>query len=139
MLPCPLAFTPSTRSVIVLYDMSALGPRIRSLRESLGWSLTDLAARTGFDPANLSRMERGEGNPRLSTLERLAGALGCRVDLAQPARQTLATVTQRAERGRQRLAAAATASPSPWQRIAWKAARGDDVAIEAAALALAGE
>jgi transcriptional regulator with XRE-family HTH domain len=119
--------------------MSALGPRIRSLRESRGWNLTDLAARTGLDPANLSRLERGEGNPRLSTLERLADALGCRVNLVQPTLQTLATVTQRADRGRQRLAAAATASPSPWQRIAWKAARGDDVAIEAAALALVGK
>jgi transcriptional regulator with XRE-family HTH domain len=118
--------------------MSALGPRIRSLRESRGWSLVDLAARTGLDPANLSRLERGEGDPRLSTLERVAAALGHRIDLTTPAQQTLAEVVLRAQRGRRRLAEAATASPDPWQRIAWKVTRGDDVAAEAAALAQAG-
>jgi ribosome-binding protein aMBF1 (putative translation factor) len=55
---------------------------IRREREALGVSLEQLAARSGIDVATLSRLESGQGfNPSISTLFRLASALGKRLTL----------------------------------------------------------
>ena len=49
--------------------------RIRQLRERKGVSLRELARLSGVGAATLSRIESGEGNPRLTTLVRLAEVL----------------------------------------------------------------
>lgn len=50
---------------------------LKAERESRGWSLADLEARTGIDRATLSRFETGVcGNPTIATLNRYASALG---------------------------------------------------------------
>lgn len=60
-----------------------IGTRIRQEREGRGWSLAELARRTGIQPPNLSRLENGKHVPSLDTLQRVADALGVRVaDLA---------------------------------------------------------
>jgi DNA-binding Xre family transcriptional regulator/CheY-like chemotaxis protein len=56
-----------------------IAARIRKEREARGWSLGDLARRTGMQRPNLSRLESGRHVPSLETLERLAEALGVRV------------------------------------------------------------
>lgn len=53
--------------------------RIRQEREARGWSLGELAQRTGMQVPNLSRLESGKHLPSLETLERVADALGVRV------------------------------------------------------------
>jgi transcriptional regulator with XRE-family HTH domain len=53
-----------------------LGARIRIERENRGWSLTDLAQRSGVSRAMINKVERGEASPTASLLDRLAGAFG---------------------------------------------------------------
>ena len=48
---------------------------IRRLRESKGMSLSALARRSSVAKATLSAIEHGDGNPTISTLQSLAGAL----------------------------------------------------------------
>ena len=52
---------------------------IRALRDALGMSSTELAARMGVSQSRIPEIERGEtsGSLRLSTLERAADALDC--------------------------------------------------------------
>jgi transcriptional regulator with XRE-family HTH domain len=51
-----------------------LARRLRLEREARGWSLADLAARSGVAKASISRVERGEMSPTAALLVRLAGA-----------------------------------------------------------------
>lgn len=55
---------------------SALASRLRQERESRGWSLADLAARSGVSRAMVSKIERGEASPTAALLGRLAPAFG---------------------------------------------------------------
>ncbi|WP_029352551.1 XRE family transcriptional regulator [Bosea sp. 117] len=73
-----------------------LARRLRLERDARGWSLADLAARSGVSKATISKIERGEMSPTAVTLVRLAGAF----DL------TLAGLLLRAEGG-ERLSRAA--------------------------------
>lgn len=51
-----------------------IGARIRIERESRGWSLTDLAERSGVSRAMIHKVERGESSPTATLLGRLSGA-----------------------------------------------------------------
>lgn len=53
----------------------AIGQRIRALREERGYSLDELAARTGFDADLLARIEKQEIHPQLGTVIKLSKAL----------------------------------------------------------------
>lgn len=53
-----------------------IGPRIREIRESLGLTQIELAARSGIGQTVLSKYERGLREPPLSQLERIARGLG---------------------------------------------------------------
>jgi len=53
-----------------------IGARIRALREEQGHSLRSLAELCGLSFNAISRVERGENSPTVSTLHRLATALG---------------------------------------------------------------
>ena len=57
-----------------------LGNRIARLRRALGWNQSDLAARVGCKPAQISKYERNAYEPGLSTLSRLAAAFGTSTD-----------------------------------------------------------
>ena len=61
--------------------------RLRGERESRGWSLADLAARSGVSKAMISKVEREEASPTAAILGRLSGAF----------QLTLATLLARAE------------------------------------------
>jgi transcriptional regulator with XRE-family HTH domain len=52
-----------------------VGIRLRSFRERRGWSLRVLAERCGLSINAISRIERGENSPTVSSLHRLATAL----------------------------------------------------------------
>jgi transcriptional regulator with XRE-family HTH domain len=64
-----------------------IGGRIRTERLERGWSLTDLAERSGVSRAMINKVERGESSPTASLLGRLSGAFGL----------TLSTLLARAE------------------------------------------
>jgi transcriptional regulator with XRE-family HTH domain len=57
-------------------DGAALARRIRSERETKGWSLAALAERADVSKAMLSKIERGEASPTAATLSRIATAYG---------------------------------------------------------------
>jgi transcriptional regulator with XRE-family HTH domain len=62
-----------------LYDATAVGPRVRALREAMGLSLRELALRCGVSSAMLSQVERGETSPTLQVAARIAGGLELRL------------------------------------------------------------
>jgi transcriptional regulator with XRE-family HTH domain len=84
-------------STIVDDAETRLAHSIRQEREARGWSLADLAERSGVSRASISKIERGEASPTAVILVRLSGAF----DL------TLAGLLARAEGGSERLSRAA--------------------------------
>lgn len=54
---------------------SAVGFRVRALREAMGFSLRDLAERSGVSAPMLSQVERGETSPTLAVAEKIAAGL----------------------------------------------------------------
>lgn len=65
----------------------SLAARLRAEREARGWSLSDLAVRSGVSRAMISKVERAEASPTAALLGRLSGAFGI----------TLSTLLARAE------------------------------------------
>ena len=51
------------------------------MREKHGWSQRDLAERAGMKQPQLARLETGQVEPRLDTLQRLAKAMGRRLTI----------------------------------------------------------
>ena len=76
---------------------ATLAARIRIERETRGWSLAQLAARSAVSKAMISKIERGAASPTATLLGRLSGAFSL----------TLSTLLARAELGGSRLLRAA--------------------------------
>jgi transcriptional regulator with XRE-family HTH domain len=53
---------------------AALAARIRLERQTRGWSLAELAGRSGVSKAMISKIERGAASPTAALLGRLSGA-----------------------------------------------------------------
>ena len=78
-------------------DLEArLAGRLKTERETRGWSLADLAQRSGVSKAMISKIERGEASPTAALLGLLSGAFGL----------TLSALLARAEGAKSRLARA---------------------------------
>jgi len=84
-------------STIIDETGTRIAHRLRLERDARGWSLADLATRSGVSKATISKIEREEMSPTAVILVRLAGAF----DL------TLAGLLLRAEGERDRLSRAA--------------------------------
>jgi transcriptional regulator with XRE-family HTH domain len=54
----------------------AIAERVKLERDTRGWSLAELAARSGVSKAMISKIERCEASPTASVLGRLSGAFG---------------------------------------------------------------
>ena len=69
------------KNPIVKSEYEALGPEYEVIKTIIrqrikrGWSQTDLAEAIGSRQPVISRLEQGEGNPSLQTLQRIAKAL----------------------------------------------------------------
>jgi transcriptional regulator with XRE-family HTH domain len=61
-----------------------IGDRIRALRDGKGWFQKDLAKAARLPVRTIGRIERGEVDVRLSTLHRIAKALGQPLDSLIP-------------------------------------------------------
>jgi len=59
--------------------ITAVGPRVKALREAEGMSLRDLAERSGVSAPMLSQVERGETSPTLHVAARIASGLQLRL------------------------------------------------------------
>ncbi|MCH8992237.1 MAG: helix-turn-helix transcriptional regulator [Acidobacteria bacterium] len=60
----------------------AFGRRVRELRKKLGFSQEELAHRAGLHYTYVGGIERGERNPALVNIGKIAAALG--VSVAEP-------------------------------------------------------
>lgn len=60
--------------------LTAVGPRLRALRQQHGTTLTDLAESTGISLSTLSRLESGQRRPTLELLLPLARAYRVQLD-----------------------------------------------------------
>lgn len=56
--------------------LAEIGNNIRTIRMGQGLSLEELSGRCGIDAAPLSKLERGESNATVQTLDRVAKGLG---------------------------------------------------------------
>ncbi len=54
---------------------------LKSARANADISQSELSFRTGIDQSDISKLERGIGNPSVGTLERLAKAMGMKLDI----------------------------------------------------------
>jgi transcriptional regulator with XRE-family HTH domain len=83
-----------------LYDATAVGPRVRALRDAMGLSLRELAVRCGVSSAMLSQVERGETSPTLAVASRIAAGLELRLSqLLRLDESGSVTVVRAGERG----------------------------------------
>lgn len=55
--------------------MGALGKNLRAARERLGLTQEQVAERSGVQAGEVSRIETGKRDPKVSTVERLAKAV----------------------------------------------------------------
>jgi ribosome-binding protein aMBF1 (putative translation factor) len=74
--------TKTLKNSVVKAEYDALAPEYEVVktiireRTKRGWSQTELAEAIGSKQPVISRLERGEGNPSLQTLHKIANALG---------------------------------------------------------------
>jgi len=57
-----------------------VGRNIKRLRRDLGLTQGDLATKSGIKIGHISKLERNESDPKLSTITKLINALGCSAD-----------------------------------------------------------
>ena len=78
-------------------DPLVFGQRLRHLRRRSGMTLDALSQAVGRPPSFLSQLENGHREPRLSTVNQLAAALGCRpadlLEATAPSRRAELEVT----------------------------------------------
>lgn len=67
----------------VFKPLYKLAVQLAQLREKRGLSQSELARQTGVNQAEISRIERGSGNPTERTLLRLADALNADLQLVE--------------------------------------------------------
>ena len=56
--------------------MATLGEALSELRKSKGMTIDDLARESKVNRQVIMQIERGEGNPVITTIEKLSNALG---------------------------------------------------------------
>ncbi len=71
-----LADLPDNTNVAVAGILVQIGNNIRTIRMGQGLSLEELSGRCGIGAAPLSKLERGESNATIQTLDRVAKGLG---------------------------------------------------------------
>jgi transcriptional regulator with XRE-family HTH domain len=96
-----LARSQPAETVRLAVPPTAIGPRIRALREAMDLSLRDLAERSGVSAPMLSQVERGETSPTLQVAARIAAGLELRLSQLLRLDEDGAVAVVRAGEGRQ--------------------------------------
>ena len=66
---------PAVAAASAAEPLTAIGTRVRALRDAMSLSLRDLAERSGVSAPMLSQVERGETSPTLAVAARIAAGL----------------------------------------------------------------
>ena len=101
-------------------------------------SLTDVSMSTGVSRAQISLIENGKADPRVSTVVKLLSCYDSGLaDLEPnpPKTLTIDDIMARAERGARVLEQVGLGPSDPLARLDWKAQRDEDVEAERQALA----
>ena len=78
----------ATRAFEAYGEHFRLARQLIVIRKQLGWTQQQLAKVSGVQQSEISRIERGQGNPTYSTLEALARAANMTVTLVPRRRRT---------------------------------------------------
>ncbi len=117
-----------------------IGQRVRQHRTARGWTLDELADRSGVSRRMVITIEHGEGNPSIATLLRISDALGVGlpvlVDVERPHTLSVtaagrAPVLWRGPRGGQAQLVAGTEPPDVVELWEWTLQPGEAHASEA--------
>src|SRR5919112_4750047 len=117
-----------------------IGERVRQHRTARGWTLDELADRSGVSRRMLVTIEHGEGNPSIATLLRISDALGVGlpvlVDVEQPRALTVtaagqAPVLWRGPHGGRALLVAGTEPPDVVELWDWTLRPGESHSTKA--------
>lgn len=112
----------------------AIGARVRSLRGRRGWTLDELADRSGVSRRMLVKIEQGQTNPSIATLLRLSDALGVGLpSLVEAAQSPALTITRagdapvlwQGQPGGQAMLVAGSQAPDVVELWDWTLAPGD--------------
>ena len=57
-----------------------LGDNLKALRKERRWTQGELAEKSGIKLGHISKLERNESDPKVSTIYKLIEALGCNAD-----------------------------------------------------------
>ena len=118
-----------------------IGRRVRTARTALGWTLDQLAARSGVSRRMLINVEQGATNPSIATLLRLSDAVGIGLpalvdtadDGAEPVvvhRDGDVAPTWTGSSGGSAVMVAGTAPPDVTELWDWRLGPGDDYRTE---------
>ncbi|MDF1596610.1 MAG: helix-turn-helix domain-containing protein [Acidimicrobiia bacterium] len=107
-----------------------ISSELRASRRLMGLTLAQLSDLTGIAQPNLSRLELGKVDARLSTIEVVAGALGLELSLSLRTNSSLDAVQARMQQGSERLGARGITNREAAKRLEWKRRRGIDTSTE---------
>ena len=113
------------------------GSRLREIRELNRLSISDVFERTGVSRAQISLIENGKADPRLSTVLKLLSSYGATLADLEPVRARVLTIdeiSERARRGARRLDEVGIGPSDPLARLDRKKSRGAITEIERQAL-----
>lgn len=113
-----------------------ISDRLRSLRESLGYTQAEVAARSGLSAPFVSTIESGRVDLRMSTVTRYLDAIGSTLEVA-PVRDRpirLEDVVRLADRGRERVLGTRLGASDPTARLEAKRRAGRDITVERRAI-----
>lgn len=108
--------------------------QLRRTRLAKGLTLNELSRRTGIAQPNLSRLERGRVDSRLSTLLTVAAALDLSITLTPREVVGIADVKARMTDGAARLAERGIVDRNAARRLEWKRRRGVSTDVEESVL-----
>jgi transcriptional regulator with XRE-family HTH domain len=118
--------------------MNNAGRKLRQMRLTQRLSLTDIHRMTGISRSQLSLIENGKTDPRLSTVTKLLRCYGrsfADLEPSPPEQMKLSTVRDDAYRASKRLEELDLGPSDPDLRLSRKRQRGEDVTLEESALA----
>lgn len=113
------------------------GARLRRIRELKRMSLTDVFESTGISRAQISRIENGKADPRMSTVTQLLSCYGASLsdlESSSPGVLSLGEVKRRANQASERLVLSGLGPSDAGARLDRKAERQVDIRAEREAL-----
>jgi transcriptional regulator with XRE-family HTH domain len=85
----------AARNLVVAVRGLSIGELIKLIRTQLGMSQTSLAKRAGIPQSTVSRIEQGQRDLNLSTLQKILNAISCDLVLAPALQESIETIRRK--------------------------------------------